>query len=243
MRIAGVLDGGMAAAAGVEPGDIVVSIAGQPVRDLSSLASAVRIAGRASTTEIELLRDGERRTHATTVVAMPCEPGVTYDALDGLRMLVTMPDSPRALITFIQGIACESIDAPFADTPLDALVAGWTRAGFATLRLDKRGVGDSDGGPCRASDFAQELADARRVVAHAAQRAASLGVPLVVMGHSVGGIIAPQLACEHGCAALIVYGTPVMPWLECLDDSIRRQLELRGAPADVIADELAKLAR
>jgi pimeloyl-ACP methyl ester carboxylesterase len=34
-----------------------------------------------------------------------------------------------------------------------------------------------------------------------------------------------------------------MPWLECLDDSIRRQLELRGALADTIAHELAKLAR
>ena len=89
----------------------------------------------------------------------------------------------------IRGIACESIETgPFA-----ALAHGWTRAGYDTLRFDKRGVGDSEGGPCRDIDFATELADARAVVAHAPS---ALRCRVDPFGHSVGGIIATQLAAH-----------------------------------------------
>lgn len=40
---------------------------------------------------------------------------------------------------------------------------------------------------------------------------------------------------------MIVYGTPVMPWIECLLDSTRRQLALRGAPADEVEAKLAAI--
>ena len=123
----------------------------------------------------------------------------------------------------IQGIACESIDQPLdRDTPLAAFVDGLTHAGYTTLRFDKRGVGDSDGD---IADFATELADARAALAHAQSLANARGIPLVIFGHSVGGIIAAQL---RDAAGIVVYGTPVMRWIECLLDSTERQLALRG---------------
>jgi hypothetical protein len=60
-----------------------------------------------------------------------------------------------------------------------------------------------------------------------------------VFGHSVGGIIAAQLA--QGTDALVVYGTPVMRWLDCLLDSTERQLALRGASTDEVAHHLAAI--
>ena len=45
-------------------------------------------------------------------------------------------------------------------------------------------------------------------------------IPLVVFGHSVGGIIAPLLVgASRDVAGIIVYGTPVMRWIDCLVDS------------------------
>jgi uncharacterized protein len=241
MNIAGVIEGGMAMRAGLLPGDILTSLAKQPTRNLCELAAALRAAGTTAATQIIFIRGGDLYVRGVDVVLLARDPSVTYGEHAGLRTLATEPANARALIVFLQGIACESIDTPLADTPLELLIRAWTSAGYATLRFDKRGIGDSDGGPCRDNDFTAELADARTIVEHAASIARTRGIPLVVFGHSVGGIIAPQIA-QHA-RALMVYGTPVMPWFDCLQDSIRRQLELRGADARTIHDELGKLAR
>jgi uncharacterized protein len=241
MRVAGVVEGGMALRAGLLPGDVVTSLAKQPTRNLCELAAALRVAGLGPWTQLIFVRGGDLYVREVEVVALPREPHVTYAEHAGLRTLTTEPANPRALIVFLQGIACESVDAPHADTPLNALVDAWTTGGYATLRYDKRGIGDSDGGPCREIDFHTELADARTIVEHATSIARDRGIPLVIAGHSVGGIIAPQLASH--ASALIVYGTPVMPWFDCLRDSIRRQLELRDSDAATIDAELAKLSR
>ena len=238
MRVADVFEGGIAARAGLVTGDVVTSLAGRPVRNLCELADALRAAGRESSTEIVT----QRGRVVVEVAQQPRDPEITYGELvverARLRTLTMhAPSPPRAVIVMIQGIACESVE----QEPFASLAQAWTAAGYTTIRFDKRGVGDSEGGPCRSTDFHTELADARAVVTHAGTLARESGAPLVLFGHSVGGIIAPHLARDR--AAVIVYGTPVMPWLECLDDSIRRQLELRGASADTIADELAKLAR
>jgi uncharacterized protein len=240
VRIADVLDGSMAHRAGMRGGDVLISLAALQVHDLRSLSAALRSASGQPTTELAYLRDGERIAATVDVVPIPREPRASYGELhvDGarLRTIATHADSARALIVFIQGIACESIDHALDDgAPLALLIDMLTRAGYDTLRFDKRGVGDSEGGPCNATDFATELADARAVLEYAHR----LGVPVVVFGHSVGGIIASQLAAS--AAAVIVYGTPVMRWIDCLLDSIERQLQLRGADPREIESELAAL--
>jgi alpha-beta hydrolase superfamily lysophospholipase len=245
MRVSGILPGTMAARAGLAAGDVVTTIASAPVRSLGELGAALRIAGACTATTIEYLREGSHRQAEVTVERVPDEPAADYGVIDAggtrLRTIRTRAaNRARALVVFIQGIACESVDLALTpDAPLAGIVAGWTHAGFDTLRFDKRGTGDSEGGTCAEHDFATELADARTVVEHAFAEHACV----IVCGHSVGGIIAPQLAAALPLAGVIVYGAPVMRWLACLQDSARRQLVLRGAPAAVIAARIAELAQ
>ena len=224
--IAGVLPGGMAAAANLMPGDRISSLAGIPVRDLSSLAEALRRAAAAPTTELATLR----RTHHIATIPAPRDAATHYGelAVPGARLRTLATAGTRARIAIIAGIACESVETG----PLADLARALTAAGYATLRYDKRGVGDSEGGAARDVDFATELADARAVIA-----AAPHDLPLVIVGHSVGGIIATQLQPD----ALVVYGTPATRWLDCLRTSTRRQLELRGAPPELIAARVSAL--
>ena len=214
MRIAGVVDGGMAHAAGLQAGDVLVVLAGHRVRNLCELAEALRAAGRNRVAEVVT----RRGSVVIEVEPQPADAGVVYGelAVDGARLrTLTMPGT-RGVIVMLQGIACESVEGP----PYAPLAHALAYQGFTTLRFDKRGVGDSEGGPCRRMDFATELADARAVVEHAR----TLGGPVYVFGHSVGGIIAPHTQAD----AYVAFGTPVMPWIECLLDSVRRQLALRG---------------
>lgn len=229
MRIAGVLPGGMAAAAMLAAGDILVGIGGLPVRDREELADALRRAGGLS--EVELT--ATRVTGRVAVIPAPHDEDVLLGelAVAGARLRALMTDGPRATIVLLGGIACESLE----DGPLAQLARALTRAGYATLRVDKRGVGDSEGGPAREVDFATELADAHAAVELARQP----GLPVVVFGHSIGGVIAPHTRAD----AIAVFGTPVRPWIECLVDSVRRQMTMRGAPADEIAHRVAEITR
>src|SRR5260221_2200765 len=244
MTVSGIGAGGMAEQAGLVAGDRVVAIGTLPVRTPCELAEALRVAGGRDRIAIVYVRAGKRRTRDVAVVPMPCERDVAYGelAVPGarLRTLVSRAPAPTACVLVIQGIACESIDHAVApEVPLAGLVDAWTRSGIDVVRVDKRGVGDSEGRRCDRVDFATERADAAAAFVFARAHAKERGVPLVVFGHSVGGILAPLVARDAN--AIIVYGTPVERWLACLADGIRRQLELRGAPADAIARELARL--
>lgn len=235
LRIAGVRAGGMAERAGLAPRDELVRIADHPVRDLGELAAALRRAGTDAETTLRFVRDGETRTRVIATVPAPPPPGVDLGelAVDGarLRTLLRVPESCRGIVVYLQGIACESVEAG----PAAELADAWAAAELASLRFDKRGVGDSEGAPCRDTDFITELADARAAVTYA--RAS--GLPVFVFGHSVGGILAAQLAA--GTHGVLVYGTPVMPWIDCLVDSTQRQLAMRGATDEELAAQLADI--
>ncbi len=253
--IAGVMPGGMAERAGIEPGDVVTSLAGVRPRNLCELAAALRLAGASATTEIVVRRGSTIFTRAVAVTPLPLETvygaELAYTEIPAvgarLRAIATRSPAPHALVLVVQGIACETVDQPAAaGVPLCELIRGWSRAGLDTLRFDKRGVGDSEGGPCHATDFATELADARAALELAMSHARERDVPLFVFGHSVGGIIAPLIASDGPVAGVIVYGSPVMRWIDCLLDSAERQLVALGAHPDEIAarrDAIRALAR
>lgn len=77
------------------------------------------------------------------------------------------------------------------------------RAGIATLRYDKRGIGASSGDITQATseDFAS---DARAALAYLRTRPEVDDSHLGLMGHSEGGLIAPMVAADDAHVAFVV---------------------------------------
>ncbi len=87
--------------------------------------------------------------------------------------------------------------------PFAAIADALTRAGWAVLRTDDRGVGESKGNFAAATppDFA---ADARAGLAYLRSRPEIDGARVGLLGHSEGGIIAPMVAAEDRSVAFVV---------------------------------------
>jgi alpha-beta hydrolase superfamily lysophospholipase len=78
--------------------------------------------------------------------------------------------------------------------------------GAVVYAVDYPGHGKSDGEPALIDDLDTFVIDTERVVAHARQR--HPGLPLVLIGHSLGGVVATRYAQKQGdgLAALVLSG-------------------------------------
>jgi len=227
----------MAAAAGIADGDTLVSVDDRPVRSPAELQVALRAAGDAILMRFE--RAGQAIEKRVAAVRAPTEDGVLYDAVarDGVRLRTMLGRvagaGRRPAVLFVQGLSVSTMDFAFLD-----LFAGLRDEGFVTMRVEKRGVGDSEGEAPDRGDFLSEVDDARAALDALTRYDFVDPEAVFVLGHSVGGMIAPLLDAGHAARGIVVYGSSAEPWFECVEAGARRQSTLRG-DADVEALVLA----
>jgi uncharacterized protein len=128
-----------------------------------------------------------------------------------LRTITSIPANlagraPAVLL--IPGGGCGGIDTPLSpDIAQPGLMRVIGRNGFVTMRVDKSGVGDSEGPPCDSIGYEQELSGyrsaLRALILHRAVDPQRVFLP----GISLGGVFAPVLANETAVAGIVAYGT------------------------------------
>lgn len=128
------------------------------------------------------------------------QPGVN------LAGVLTLPvtDEPVPAVILLAGSGRTDRDETFLDhKPMLVWSDALTRAGFAVLRYDKRGVGESTGDFRSASplDF---KADAQAALAFLAGRPEIDGRRMAVVGHSEGGTVAALMAADPQAPAAVV---------------------------------------
>jgi len=118
---------------------------------------------------------------------------------DGLSLYCQswQPHEPRAVVVLVHGLAEHS-------GRYEAVTRSFTQAGLAVYAPDQRGHGKSPGRRVHIGSFDEYRADVRAAMAHA--RAAQPGLPLFLLGHSQGGLVAATLALREpeGLAGLVL---------------------------------------
>lgn len=175
--------------------DVVVTVP-SPERALAEVSKAVEAGGRASRSD--------------SVVSFT-EGGVVLEGT------LTTPSSPVAAALLLSGSGEVDRNSDHPRLALGVtrdLAAALAAAGIASLRYDKRGVGAS-GGDFLTAGLTDNIDDARAAIA--ALRTNAPGLPLFLIGHSEGSMIAQQLAAEHpDVAGVVLLAGPAVPGAEVI---------------------------
>ncbi len=168
---------------------------------------------------------------------------VLYDAITDaggrrLRIIATHPagssDVRFPTIFFVGWLSCDSVEAPPGTRDGTQLMfqAMARLPGFATVRLEKPGVGDSEG-DCGATDFTTELLAYRLAFKHLGHYAFVDPERIFLFGMSNGGGFAPLVAEGAAVKGYVVDGGWIKTWFEHMLEIERRRLVLSGhAPAE-----------
>lgn len=168
-------------------------------------------------------------------------PGVTvlYDAIRDtaghrLRLIATHPERQRVrypAIFVVGWLSCDTVEAPpgTTDGTQRMLQAMAQTPGFALVRLEKPGVGDSEG-DCAQTDFLSELAAYRLAFQHLKDYAFIDPGRIFLFGMSNGGGFAPLVADGAPVKGYVVDGGWIKTWFEHMLEIERRRLALAGHP-------------
>ncbi|ADD44014.1 alpha/beta hydrolase [Stackebrandtia nassauensis] len=142
-----------------------------------------------------------------------------FDGSTGKITARTWPvEAPRYLAVLVHGYG-EHIGR------YEYVAATLNRHGATVYGLDHMGHGKSEGERVLIDDYEAVVADVHHVVQRA--RADRPGLPLVLIGHSMGGMIAARYAQHHGAelAALVLSGPVIGSW-----EQVTSMLEMPEIP-------------
>ena len=234
--IAEVLVGSAAEEARVCAGDRLVAIDGEEVMDAIHLLGIARARRAGENVVFRVERDGNTLDLVGRAPPLPIEAGATLAeiAVQGHRLrTLSNGDRSRDAVLYVQGIRPRSVEHPLdPNDPLRHLVDGLVQAGLHVMRIERAGVGDSEGPSCATTGLDLEL----DTYLAAIDRLLEHGQRVFLFGQSLGAMTAPLLALERRVAGLFVFGSSAERWVECVASTTRRQLLMRGK-----SEEEAKL--
>ena len=182
---------------------------------------------------------GQTRPHEQFANADVVYDWVTNSAGQKLRTFITKPkNSPGKvpLIFFVGWLSCDSMEYPDANTRdgfgilLRRLI---DESAYATVRMDKPGVGESEG-DCSKADFKSEISGWQAAFDSVSKYDFIDRGRIVVLGMSNGGGFSPMAAQGRPVRGYVSAGSWGRTWYEHMIDLERRRLMEAGrAPAEV----------
>lgn len=242
-----------ASVGGLAQGDIVYSIDGKEVGSPQEAVATVSGIPVGSRFEVRLVRSRQRQTLSMTMLEKPRDKGANYEVIydhvvsNGrrIRTMVSKPTKPgkHPVFFLIQGLGNFSLDNPIGTGAYADIIKPFVDEDWVTVRVDKPGQGDSEGGPTADEDFDAEL-DCYRQALKAIKKYDFVDPDRIfIFGHSMGGCFGPIVASEEKVAGIAVYGTVLKTWTEYWLENVRRQQLLGGANFTQVHDNLQNISR
>ncbi len=255
VRAQAVISGSAAARAGLRSGDTIRAVGGVPIATVAQFLATVHDLHANERVTVDVIRDGAPLRLDAVLGAARDErdPGVVTEygdvAVDDSirRTLLTMPSglaSPSSAVLLIGGIGCFTVDnAASSQDAYMHLTHDIARAGFVTMRLEKSGVGDSQGPPCRNVDFDAEMRGYAAALGALQRNPHVDPARIYLLGHSIGTVIAPILAVTNRVAGVIALEGVGRDWPESEIRNLRRDLELDNETPAAVDQALIEKAQ
>ncbi len=247
-----VTPGAAAARAGLAAGDVLLAVADVPVRGVMEAHARIGALPSGRGVRLTVRRGAESIDLEAVLSEMPLETfsagRVELDQVewrgDRLRAVWTLPngEGPFPAVWLLPGATWLAEEQPLRDWyPTRQLVGELSTAGFATLRVERSGLGDSEGPVCTELDLESELGAFRAARSYFLSHPAVAATGRFLYGRSLGGMLAPLLAERQPFTAVAVWGTSPGPWHRAMLDASRAQYLLAGQPPQVVDQVLARL--
>jgi photosystem II stability/assembly factor-like uncharacterized protein/dienelactone hydrolase len=189
--------------------------------------------------QLTVLRGKNKLVLKAKAVARPYETDdnatVIYDEAPykagQLRAIINKPikENKMPAMLFIPGYTCSSIDDLSNNHPYKRIVDAYVDAGYVTLRIEKSGLGDSKNTPpCESCDLLDEIENFEVGLKKLKSLPYVDSNQIIIVGHSMGGIVAPAISAKNKVAGVVVYGTTAKSWFEYQIEMYRVQNALAG---------------
>jgi hypothetical protein len=138
-------------------------------------------------------------------------------------------DGPFPAVLLLSGSGPQDRDSSiFGHKPFLLLAHELTQSGIAVLRFDERGVGESEG---RTSEMTMstQMGDAQAGINYLLSNTQINRTKIGLLGHSLGGILAPKLAIKNDIDFLVLLAAPGVNGDAMMLKQRKDLLKLRGA--------------
>ena len=218
-----------AEAAGFKKGDVLLSINNERITSPQQAVAIVGAQKGQATFSYKLIRDKKTISGQAAFKTYPKEE---YPDLDveyteaatkaGVQRIIIAGkkgQTKQPMVVFLGGIGCYSLDSPLDTNRSEIqLLNKLARAGYTTVRIEKPGIGDGAGKstPCNEVGFKDEVSSYVDAVNDLKKRPQFAGLPIYIIGHSMGGVMAPLIGAETPVDGIIAYGTIGSNFMEYL---------------------------
>ncbi len=234
--------------AGLKPGDVILQINGKQLTDQRIYDALLKSTRAGAPVELRVSREGQVLVVQLTPVPLPKEVFKGVDVIHDsvvtehghrVRTIITRPENAQGRLPammLVPWLSCNSVEWPLGPPfGVAKVLHGLAeKSGLVLMRVERPGVGDSEGPPCADNDLHTDMA-AYRAALRALKKYDFVDADNVFLfGSSLGGALAPIIARDDSVRGLIVSGGFTKTWYEHMLEIERTRLALLGrTPSEI----------